>query len=314
MKKKIGFSGKIRTDPGESLAKGHREVMAAIWREYLQEVCGASPKSGRFRVLREAIEAAGNFAQVYEEWNDLPPEDRAAAWRRLIQAVKSELEARSRQCVRCGECCERSSPTLLTADTALLESEAISFGEVYTLRAGEKATDRDGAVVTLKEERLKVREVPGTRQCWFYRAADRACRLYEQRPEQCRRQQCWEEPHPEPAPEEVLQRRHLFTRVPEVWELIQAHEERCGVERLAQVLAQVAAGEEEAGDHLFTALHFDHYLREMLVDEWGLSPATTELLLGRPLKSLLRDWGYRATLTPEGVFRLSPMCEVPDTP
>ncbi len=106
------------------------------------------------------------------------------------------------------------------------------------------------------------------------------------------------------AAEEVLTRRHLFARVPEMWELIETHEERCGLKTVLQALAGLAEGKEEAGEALFEALHFDHYLRQMLVDDWGLTPLATEMLLGRPLKAVIEDFGYQATLTPEGVFRL----------
>ena len=141
-------------------------------------------------------------------------------------------------------------------------------------------------------------------QCLFYMAATKTCRIYEDRPEQCRRQNCWGVPAPPPAVAQLLNRGHLFEKLPEVWDLIKAHQERGDLPRVAQALADLGAGKEEAGDALFEALHFDHYLRQMLVDDWGLSQAATELLLGRPLTEFLKSHGLTATLTPEGVFHL----------
>ena len=161
-------------------------------------------------------------------------------------------------------------------------------------------------MTALTEERLKVREVPGTRQCWFYLAPNQSCRIYADRPEQCRRQQCWGEPPAPPAAEELLQRRHLFADVPEMWDLIQAHQARCDCAEVARHLADLGAGNEAAGDALFEALHFDHYLRQMFIDDWGMTPGATEFLLGRPLSEFLETLGLNATLTPEGVFSLSP--------
>jgi hypothetical protein len=40
-----------------------------------------------------------------------------------------------------------------------------------------------------------------------------------------------------------------------------------------------------------------------------LTPEATELLLGRPLTECLRTLGVKATLTPEGVFRLEAIQE-----
>ncbi len=303
------FMGKIQTDPWESLAKGPREVMASLWEGYLAETLRVSKKSRRFKILRQEIEEAAGFGKIFQDWHTLSPEARAAAWRRLISAARERLQATQESCVRCGECCELGSPTLLTPDLALFQKEVLTWDEVYTLRAGEQVTDREGKVTTLKEERLKMREVPGSRQCWFYLAAGHTCRIYDDRPEQCRRQNCWGMPAPPPAVAQLLNRRHLFVNISEVWDLINAHEERCACSLVGQALADLSAGQEKAGDPLFEALHFDHYLRQMLLNDWGLTPAATELLLGRPLTEFLKTHGLNAILTPEGVFRLDPRGE-----
>jgi Fe-S-cluster containining protein len=298
------FLGKIHGEPWEALAKGPREALRAIWNDYLAEVLQVSPQSARYKILRREIETAAGFKEVYENWDTLPAESRAIAWRRLMTASRNHLLEQADRCVRCGECCEQGSPTLLLPDLNLFQREILTWNDVYTLRPGEKATTREGQVTPLQAERLKVREVPGSHQCWFYLAATQSCRIYEDRPEQCRRQNCWGEPPPPPTPEELLQRQHLFTGVPEVGDLIREHQERCDCAMVAGRLADLGAGREEAGDALFEALHFDHYLRQMLLDDWGLTSEATELMLGRPLTEFLRTLGVKATLTPEGVFRL----------
>jgi Fe-S-cluster containining protein len=300
------FLGKIHGEPWDALAKGPREALATIWNSYLAEVLQVSPKSARYKVMRREIEAAAGFKEVYENWNTLSPESRAIAWRRLMTSSRNHLLERGESCVRCGECCEKGSPTLLSGDLGLFQREVLTLNDVYTLRPGEKATTREGAVTTLTEERLKVREVPGTRQCWFYLAPNQSCRIYADRPEQCRRQQCWGEPPAPPAAAELLQRHHLFVDVPEMWELIQAHQARCDCAEVVRHLADLGAGNEAAGDPLFEALHLDHYLRQMFIDDWGMTPGATEFLLGRPLSEFLETLGLNATLTPEGVFSLSP--------
>jgi hypothetical protein len=102
----------------------------------------------------------------------------------------------------------------------------------------------------------------------------------------------------------LLSRQHLFQQVPEIWDLITAHNERCNLFTVRQALTKVGEGEESSGDYLFEALHFDHYLREMLTKDWDLTTAATELLLGRPLTDYLKACGFKASLSPEGVFRL----------
>jgi Fe-S-cluster containining protein len=304
------FTGKIRTDPWESLARGAREVMASIWQEYLDDLLGGNLKGARNRLLRQAIEKAGGYQETYRAWNDLTPEERAEAWRRLITASRAEVEATRETCLRCGECCVISGPTLLLADLQILHNETITWNDLYTLRAGDLGTSREGSPMPLPEERLKVREVPGTKQCTFYLAATQSCRIYDNRPEQCQRQQCWGEPPPPPAAGEFLTREHLFTQAPEIWELIKAHQERCDLKRLRKILEDVTAGQEEGSEHLFEALHFDHYLRKMLQEEWSLAPGVIELILGRPVTRFLKDLGFQAILTAEGVFKLTPRCDL----
>jgi Fe-S-cluster containining protein len=304
------FTGKIRTDPWESLARGAREVMASIWQEYLDDLLGGNLKSPRNLLVRQAIEKAGGYQETYRGWNDLNPEERAEAWRRLITASRAEVEATRETCLRCGECCVISGPTLLLADLQLLQNETITWNDLYTLRSGDLGTSREGSPMPLPEERLKIREVPGTKQCTFYLAATQSCRIYDRRPEQCQRQQCWGEPPPPPASGDFLTREHLFTQAPEIWELIQAHQERCDLQRLRKILEDVSAGQEEASEPLFEALHFDHYLRKMLQEEWGLAPGVIEMVLGRPVTRFLKDLGFQATLTAEGVFKLTPRCDL----
>jgi Fe-S-cluster containining protein len=298
------FFGKIHEDPIAALAKGPREVMAAIWQGYLSEVLGVAAQSGRYQILRREIEQTAGFEDILANWNTLPPPARAAAWQRLITTTRDKLQVLGEACVRCGECCEKGSPTLLTPDLPLFQQEVLTWNDVYTLRAGEQVTSREGEPTTLTEERLKVREVPGSKQCWFYLAATQTCRIYENRPEQCRRQNCWDEPPRPPAAAQLLGRRELLAAVPEVWELIRTHQERCDYHQVARALQALAAGQEDGTEPLFDALHFDHYLRQMLLDDWDLTVAATELLLGRPLPELLKAHGLKATLTPEGVFRL----------
>jgi hypothetical protein len=128
------FTGKIRTDPWESLARGPREVMASIWQEYLEDLLRGSLKNARHRLLRQEIEKAAGFSEIYRGWNDLPPEERAAAWGRIITLARAQAEATGETCLRCGECCLISGPTLLVADLELLQQEILTWNDLYTLR------------------------------------------------------------------------------------------------------------------------------------------------------------------------------------
>lgn len=305
------FKGKIRDNPLVALERGNREVMASLWKEYLAEVIGGVPGSDRHRLLAERIEAAADFKSLYYDWDKMPPPERAQRWMDLVTATRAELDRCRDECIRCGECCEKSSPTLTVDDLRLFQDNILAYTDVYTLRQGERVSSlRDQEVKVLDSERLKVREHPGTSTCLFYAADPNRCLIYEHRPQQCRMQLCWREAGDEEGPEApgpFLTRRDLFEEHPELWGLLSAHEARCGLKALDAAVQALAAGDEAASEQLFEMLHFDHYLRQTLLQEWELHPLAIEFLLGRPLSQLLRHVGVTAEMTPEGVFRLEPV-------
>jgi Fe-S-cluster containining protein len=300
------FKGKIRDNPLVALERGNREVMLNIWREYLAELLEMDLNSSRRQLLSNRIEQAGDFERLYQDWNDLPTPERADRWLALIRAAKAEWQQVQDECLRCGDCCEKGSPTLMAADVRLFQDNILHWTEVYTLRRGEKGLfPRTGEVLPITEERLKLKEHSGTRHCLYYAKNPNRCLIYEQRPQQCRDQLCnLSEAERPPAESGFLTREALFGQHPELWDLISAHEERCAIARLESTLQDLADDNPAASEVLFDLLHFDHYLRQMLLQDWEIPPGALDFLLGRPLTQVIRQFGLKATMIPEGVFQL----------
>ncbi|MBW1916877.1 MAG: YkgJ family cysteine cluster protein [Deltaproteobacteria bacterium] len=306
MEKTRKFTGKIRDNPITALERGSCEVMASLWKEYFTELLGMEPKSGRFRELEARIKQEANFQRLYREWNDLRVPERSFRWYQLLEITKKHKRNTEGLCVRCGECCQRHTPTLMSSDLYLFQNNVLTWTDVYTLRKGERVSSpRSGEVFALPEERLKIRHLPGTRQCQFYREEPNRCLIYDQRPQQCRDQACWLKEEEQPARSETpLSRQQLFGDLPELWELIEAHEQRCAYDLFETAVRELPQGGEEVHKTLFDLLHFDHYLRQMLIDDWEVPAAATELLLGRSLSQLLGQLGIKASMTPNGIFQL----------
>jgi Fe-S-cluster containining protein len=280
--------------------------MLNLWREYLSELLELDPKSGRRQLLINRIEQASDFDRLYKDWNELPTPARADRWLALIRAAKAEVKEVQHACLRCGECCIKSSPTLMQADMQLFQDDILHWTEVYTLRRGEKGVvPQSGEVASLTEERLKLKEHSGTKHCLYYAGNPNRCLIYDHRPEQCRAQLCNlsvdERP---PATSGFLTREHIFGQHPELWALIAAHEERCAVNRMEAALQDLSEANPAPSEALFDMLHFDHYLRQMLVQEWEIPPGALDFLLGRPLSQVIRQFGLKAAMSPEGVFQL----------
>ncbi|MFP3866624.1 MAG: YkgJ family cysteine cluster protein [Desulfobacteraceae bacterium] len=306
MEKTRKFTGKIRDNPITALERGNREVMASLWKEYFTELLGMESKSGRFQELERRIKREANFERLYQDWNDLPVPERGFRWYQLLEITKKHKRNTEGLCVRCGECCLRYSPTLMPADLHLFQNNILTWTDVYTLRKGEKVSSpQTGEIFTLPQERIKIRQLPGTRQCQFFRKNPNRCLIYDQRPQKCRDQACWlkEDDHPSQA-QTPLNRRQIFGEHPELWELIEAHDQRCAYDRFETAVQELPSGGEEAQKILFDLLHFDHYLRQMLIDDWEVPAAATELLLGRSLRQLLGQLGIKASMTSKGIFQL----------
>ena len=300
------FTGKIRDNPLIALERGNREVMLNIWREYLGELLELDPKSARRQLLINRIEHAGAFDKLYTDWNELATQERGERWLALIRTAKAELQEVQDSCLRCGECCVKSSPTLMAGDLRLIQNDILSWTEIYTLRRGEKAlSPGTGEVVSVEGERLKLKEHSGANYCLYYATNPNRCLIYEDRPEQCREQLCNHSASERPAPETgFLTREDIFGQHPELWDLITAHEQRCSIQRLEELLLDLGGENPEASEALFDMLHFDHYLRQMLLQDWEVPPGALDFLLGRPLTQVIRQFGLKATMTTDGVFQL----------
>ena len=127
-------------------------------------------------------------------------------------------------CIRCGECCLKSSPTLQKEDVPLVTDGRIRWRRLFTIRPGEIVLDplEDGLKIT-ESEIIKVRENPERGGCIFYRDEKKACAIYEDRPVQCVALACWD-------PEdffEVYRRPHAersdLIKDPTLLALIEAH-------------------------------------------------------------------------------------------
>lgn len=309
MERKSKFIGKIRDNPLVALDRGNRDVMLNLWREYLSEVLELDPKSGRRRLLIQRLEYANAFDELYDAWNDLSTEQRAERWLALIRTTKAVLAEVQGVCLRCGDCCLRSSPTLTGGDLRLFQEDILGWTEIYTLRRGERGYDpHSGQVTAITAERLKIKEHAATQNCLFYATNPNRCLIYDQRPQQCREQFCHlpEDELPPPATD-FLSRQTFFGDEPELWALIRAHEERCAIARLEGALKQLGNRQAEASETLFDMLHFDHYLRQTLLTEWEIPAGAMDFLLGRPLPQILRHFGLQAQMTAEGVFQLQPL-------
>jgi Fe-S-cluster containining protein len=200
------------------------------------------------------------------------------------------ITTESHACNRCGTCCRKGGPALHQEDRRLVEDGHIHTRQLVTLRAGETTRDPiEGRLVTLAGEVIKIKGRGGTWCCRFFAPQRQACRIYAFRPLECRLLTCWDTQAIESGyTRDRLTRRDLLSGIRGLWELVEAHEQRCGYERIQRLCAGregcSASGARRALEELIA---YDAELRRLVVARGGLEHGMTDFLFGRPLRKTL---------------------------
>jgi len=232
-------------------------------------------------------------------------------WRQVRERLLKEAYATRPHCIRCGTCCAKGSPTLLWEDVALFNKDILKPADVITIRRGEQTySNITEEVSPTVKELIKIREKPGSKVCVFYTTGDKSCAIYESRPVQCRRQECW---NPEASVEEAgdapLTRRDLLETIGPLWEVILRHEERCSHNDLSRSMSRLSATKGQCVEEVLEILRFDHHVREFISEKLNVEQATLEFFFGRPLKESLHLYGLQLEQQADGSFLLSTIQE-----
>jgi Fe-S-cluster containining protein len=253
--------------------------------------------------VRYQADLDGIVGRVFDEWPGLNDEERVNAWERLCEAATVAAQHIAPICVRSGECCRASSPTLHPEDADLVRTEVIPWSMLFTLRTGELAR-RPGEAepVAITGEQIKIREKPGSHECGLFDSEHEACAIYDYRPLQCRAQACWD---PTPARALVdrprLGRQELFADVAALLEVLAAHDARCSFASLrGAVDALTLAPTQENADRLVEIIAFEEHFRSRLADELDIPAETLDLILGRSFSDLVRTLGFEVRHEPDG--------------
>jgi Fe-S-cluster containining protein len=193
-------------------------------------------------------------------------------------------------CRRCGTCCRKGGPAFHLADRPLIESGTIPLRDLFTIRKGERVKDPIlGVVRPVDIELIKIRGAANTWICTFFDERDSSCRIYTERPLECRLLKCWDTTDVEEmTARDCLTRRHLLEGVAGLWEMVAEHEARCGCEKLAEMMAYLKKGRRKTTEKAIAEiLNYDRHLRRLVVEKSRIDPAILDFLFGRPLEKIL---------------------------
>ena len=210
-------------------------------------------------------------------------------------------------CIRCGECCMKSSPTLQANDLPLVRGGFLRMEQLYTIRQGEMVRDNvHGGIVPADQEMIKVRESKVRKgYCIFYDEEKKACAIYEKRPAQCAALKCWD-------PSEFMEvygspklHRQDVIESGVFLGLMEEQEKRCSYALLQEHVSRIPEDGEKAVESLLDLLKFDFHLRPFLVQKLGLRQEETDFFFGRPLIETIVGFGLKVQRQADGGFLLT---------
>lgn len=261
--------------------------------------------------IRWQIEHCDVFLEVHPNWEGIEGAHRLDAWKRLLVAAEEACRTVLPLCVRCGECCRLGSPTLHAEDLPLLKEGKIPWDRLIALRVGEPARSPfDGRPFILSEERIKVAEKEGSRECVFLNSEANQCSIYSDRPLQCRAQACWDPiPARDVAEQPFLLRRHILEGIDLLLEVVSEHESRCGFKSLSQAFEELGRSKGENVEEVLSLLSYEDHFRRFVSERFNIPPRYLDLLLGRSFTRMSPLFGFHVLEEEGGTRRL-----VPDAP
>ena len=143
-----------------------------------------------FDIAVTQIETCLVWNTLSNDWDKLSFHERATRWNLFCDDIVRTAYKTRPYCIRCDECCKKAPPTFHQEDKELFDKGLLKRTDVYTLRSAEMVHSRiENRSYPLKEEMIKVKGKPETGECVFL--TREGCSIYEHRPIQCKRFECW---------------------------------------------------------------------------------------------------------------------------
>lgn len=287
----------------ESILKNNDpEVIETECRLSLERLLQEIHSPASWADLWPALRTNPVYQDLFENWSSWTESYRERRWEAWCREMEKAAYQTRPYCLKCGECCRQGSPTLYVEDAPILRRGIIKRWDLLTLRAGEIGFSPETQdLLLLPEERIKVKEKPGGRECLFLDSEAKGCLIYDDRPFQCRTMECWNpEKYQGLKGRAFLSRKELLNPDDPLISLLESHAGRCAISDLQQALGRIKRGFADAQDEALDILFFDQHLREYLDKEQGISPASQLFLIGRPVLDLIYSFGFRIDKNPDG--------------
>ena len=202
----------------------------------------------------------------------------------------------TKDCIRCGTCCEKGGPGFHQDDRQLIDQGVIPSRYLFTIRKGEFAYDNvNGCLKPVDSDIIKIKGKEDTWTCIFFDEANKECSIYEDRPLECRALKCWDTRELEQIyAGRRLTREDLVSEVEGLWDLIKEHQERCDYVKIQNLVKDLEGSHKNnARRKLAEIIKYDIEIRELVVSKGRMDPEMLDFLFGRPLTKTLPNCGIK---------------------
>lgn len=188
-------------------------------------------------------------------------------------------------CRRCGTCCLKGGPALHEADFDLIRSGVIPLSRLYTIRPGEVVTDNVcGGRTVADADIIKIKSRTGATACIFFNETNNSCRVYADRPLECREMACWDtEAIRRVYACDRLDRGRIIAEIPALGELVAIHEAECNTALISRLVDLRKNGDAQATAGIAERVNYDADLRKRLAAARPGGVDILDFLFGRPL-------------------------------
>jgi len=286
---------------------GKRKEFVAGMRLALRQILAKLHVEDHYDQVITLIKQDTYYRELNNTWEELKPAVRSQKWQELMERLLQITYGTRPYCLRCGDCCHLGSPSLHPEDAELLSRGVLSARQIYTLRRGEPVKfNIDGRLGALPSELIKIKQHQEKHHCIYYGKNQRGCTIYDNRPLQCRVQECW-------APEgleklwqqEKLTRRHLIKEDQDLLEMLEVHDERCDPRKLDAAFTRLHdTGDLAVLDEVLDLLRQDTAIRAFVTQKLNREDEELNFLLGRPLAEIVRAYGMKVEKDENGVYHL----------
>jgi len=215
-----------------------------------------------------------------------------------ITLKQMKVSTFQQECRRCGTCCLKGGPALHPEDLSLLQRKLLQQEHLVTIRKGEPVF----SLIAEKphpapDEIIKIKGRGVEWTCMFYDRQNASCMIYEQRPLECSRLQCWNTEELENvAGKNLLSRLDIINLDDPVLPFIKKQREECSLDLLGHLLntAKRKKFATTTLDQLTNLMNTDLAIRLQAHEKLQFSLELELFYFGRPLFVILKQLGITA--------------------